>query len=231
MVWSRVFCRQVRVSAYFIILHIRIDWSRSDRSESHNRDCTIFFLPRFLSLESRGVPGRVSASASADFLEHLPPRMCRRVARPGHDCLQVHIDLLTGRLWLVPRPPSEARFGPPFENGGRAQPLCRIGAPRRASGAAGRAGHCVGPPATRAPRSPAPPPSGPVCAGGASRRPLIFGSDEPHWHRHNRGTAVVLPTCCTPFAVGVAGERADDWPDFAGPAGRVHLNFIITDRS
>ena len=41
------------------------------------------------------VPTRRGGCISLDFLE-LPP------ARSGHDFLQVHIDLLTGRVWLVP---------------------------------------------------------------------------------------------------------------------------------
>jgi len=41
------------------------------------------------------VPTRRGGCISLDFLE-LP------VARSGHDFLQVHIDLLTGRVWLVP---------------------------------------------------------------------------------------------------------------------------------
>ncbi|MFN9944494.1 MAG: hypothetical protein ACK56I_34005, partial [bacterium] len=41
------------------------------------------------------VPTRRGGSISLDFLE-LP------AARSGHDFLQVHIDLLTGRVWLVP---------------------------------------------------------------------------------------------------------------------------------
>ena len=40
------------------------------------------------------VPTRRGGTISLDFLE-LPP------ARSGHDFLQVHIDLLTGRVWLV----------------------------------------------------------------------------------------------------------------------------------
>ena len=41
------------------------------------------------------VPTRRGGCVSLDFLE-LP------VARSGHDLLKVHIDLLTGRVWLVP---------------------------------------------------------------------------------------------------------------------------------
>jgi transposase InsO family protein len=41
------------------------------------------------------VPTRRGGCISLDFLE-LP------AARSGHDFLQVHIDLLTGRVWLVP---------------------------------------------------------------------------------------------------------------------------------
>jgi hypothetical protein len=41
------------------------------------------------------VPTRRGGCISLDFLE-LPP------ARSGHDFLQVHIDLLTGSVWLVP---------------------------------------------------------------------------------------------------------------------------------
>ena len=41
------------------------------------------------------VPTRRDGCVSLDFLE-LP------VARSGHDFLQVHIDLLTGRVWLAP---------------------------------------------------------------------------------------------------------------------------------
>jgi hypothetical protein len=41
------------------------------------------------------VPSRRGGCISLDFLE-LP------AARSGHDFLQVHIDLLTGRVWLVP---------------------------------------------------------------------------------------------------------------------------------
>jgi hypothetical protein len=41
------------------------------------------------------VPSRRGGCISLDFLE-LPP------ARSGHDFLQVHIDLLMGRVWLVP---------------------------------------------------------------------------------------------------------------------------------
>jgi hypothetical protein len=41
------------------------------------------------------VPTRRGGSVSLDFIE-LPP------ARSGHDFMQVHIDLLTGRVWLVP---------------------------------------------------------------------------------------------------------------------------------
>jgi len=41
------------------------------------------------------VPSRRGGCISLDFLE-LP------MARSGHDFLQVHIDLLTGRVWLVP---------------------------------------------------------------------------------------------------------------------------------
>ena len=41
------------------------------------------------------VPTRLGRCISLDFLE-LP------VARSGHDFLQVHIDLLTGHVWLVP---------------------------------------------------------------------------------------------------------------------------------
>ena len=41
------------------------------------------------------VPARRGGYIRLDVLE-LP------VARSGHDFLQVHIDLLTGRVWLVP---------------------------------------------------------------------------------------------------------------------------------
>ena len=41
------------------------------------------------------VPTRRGGTISLDFLE-LPP------ARSGHDFLQVHIDLLTGRVWRNP---------------------------------------------------------------------------------------------------------------------------------
>ena len=41
------------------------------------------------------VPTHRGDCISLDFLE--PP-----VARSGHDFLQAHIDLLTGRVWLVP---------------------------------------------------------------------------------------------------------------------------------
>jgi len=41
------------------------------------------------------VPSRRGACISLDFLELT-------AARSGHDFLQVHIDLLTGRVWLVP---------------------------------------------------------------------------------------------------------------------------------
>jgi hypothetical protein len=52
-------------------------------------------LPACSSSSLSRVPTRWGGCISLDFLE-LPP------ARSGHDFLQVRIDLLTGRVWLVP---------------------------------------------------------------------------------------------------------------------------------